>query len=64
MICLKHNVWFVEINPNRFGCYAISYGCPVCVGLIRARVKLDQARYAKYRGYENKDNFKCRSVKG
>ncbi len=53
LICLSHNVKFVEFDCGyRVGAKGLryklnSYGCPVCVGLIRAKVQMEISRGTK-----------------
>lgn len=40
LICASHAVYFVRyMNCERTGHFTYSHGCPVCVGLIRAKVQ-------------------------
>jgi len=45
VVCLKHSVVFVTFK----GGGGESRGCPVCVGLIRAKVQKEMARRDRWR---------------
>ncbi len=53
LICQSHNVKFVQfdcgyrVGPNGLRYKMNSHGCPVCVGLIRAKVQLEISRGTK-----------------
>lgn len=53
LICQSHNVKFVQFDSGyRVGLKGLryklnSYGCPVCVGLIRAKVQMEISRGTK-----------------
>ena len=50
LICQSHNVKFIEfyVDYKMDRHYKMnSYGCPVCVGLIRAKVQMEIARGTK-----------------
>ena len=50
LICQSHNVKFIEfyVDYKMSRHYKMnSYGCPVCVGLIRAKVQMEIARGTK-----------------
>ena len=42
--CLIHGDQFIKFAANAA---SKTFGCPVCVGLIRARVRRDRARWRK-----------------
>jgi hypothetical protein len=45
LICASHGVKFVRyLASTHNDTFLYSHGCPVCVGLIRAKVKLELAR--------------------
>lgn len=57
LVCTSHNVRFIEFNVNVIKYHHKngkaykwhSHGCPVCVGLIRAKVQLEKSRAYKLR---------------
>jgi hypothetical protein len=44
LVCAAHNVQFVKYKSMMKHQWGISHGCPVCVGLIRAKVQLELHR--------------------
>mgnify|MGYP001613073563 CR=1 FL=1 len=53
LVCLSHNVRFVRfdcgyrVGPKGLRYKLDSHGCPVCVGLIRAKVQMEISRGTK-----------------
>lgn len=55
LICASHNVKFVKFEClyKGYGHYSNTHGCPVCVGLIRARVQYEFKRYKLHLGWKS-----------
>ena len=43
LVCSRHRVGFIKFT----GPTSHSFGCPVCVGLIRAKVQMEIGRLAR-----------------
>lgn len=41
LVCSIHNVKFIKFECTIYSNWAQTHGCPVCVGLIRAKVQLE-----------------------
>lgn len=50
LVCASHRVRFVRYELRWADAMVFSHGCPVCVGLIRARVQLECSRDRHGRG--------------
>ena len=44
LICASHNVRFLRYECRSPAFLNYSHGCPVCVGLIRAKVRMERGR--------------------
>lgn len=44
IVCRSHCVHFVRFEARWADAVILSHGCPVCVGLIRAKVKFEMLR--------------------